>query len=324
MTSWLRPTPTGRPYQQLGRTDIHRWWRVVLSLVVMVIGFLVASVVFLIALELTGYAATGSWLAFADRDEIFKNPLANLMAMLGTIGVLLPVVMVAVVLVERRHIGSLSSVAGRLRWRWLLWCFLPAAVYMGAVQGASFLAAALGAGGSSADSGHWVGWSQFWPALLVITLLVPFQAAAEEYVFRGWIVQAIGSFTFEGREGRLGRACSKVFGTPWPAVLLSAIPFVAGHEYTGWGPVDIAVFAIATGWVVIFTGGLEAGIALHIVNNATSMGIDASSGDLSITEGSVPWTDVVTDALPLLLWAGLVVWMFRRHTGSRRPMKRLS
>ena len=157
----------------------------------------------------------------------------------------------------------------------------------------------------------------------VAVLLVPLQATAEEYAFRGWILQAIGSFTCENRRGRLGAQLARVFTTPWPAILLSAIPFVAGHAYTDWGLLDIGVFAVVTGWVVVQTGGLEAGIALHIVNNLVGMGLSASEGDISLDQGSVPLPDVIGDILPMALWALLVVWMFR-HTGSKRPMKRLS
>ena len=71
------------------------------------------------------------------------------------------------------------------------------------------------------------------------------------------------------------------------------------------------------------TGGLEAAIALHIVNNLTSMTFSAAEGDVSLEQGSVPLPDVISDVVPLLLWALAVVWMFG-HTGSKRPMKRLS
>jgi membrane protease YdiL (CAAX protease family) len=153
----------------------------------------------------------------------------------------------------------------------------------------------------------------------MIVLLVPFQAAAEEYVFRGWLLQAIGSCTLEARS----RILAKVFGTAWPAILLSALPFMAGHAYTDWGILDVGAFAVAAGWVTVKTGGLEAAIALHVVNNLTSIGLPAAEGDLSLEQGSVPLPEVISDVVALALWALAVVWL-HRHTGSRRPMKRLS
>jgi membrane protease YdiL (CAAX protease family) len=257
------------------------------------------------------WLVTGHWLRFTGSgDELFANDLANLFAVIASVAVLLPVVLLAVLLIDRRSIGSVSSVQGHLRWRWLVLCLLPAVGYVLASVGLSFLLE-LVAPSRDQHSGDWVGWSGFWPALLVIVLLVPVQAAAEEYAFRGWLLQAIGSWT-----ARFGSSA-------WPAILISAIPFVVGHGYTDWGPVDIGLFAVATGWVVVHTGGLEAGIALHVVNNVFGMTAAAYEGDLSLKQGSIPWTGTLTSAVPLIVWALVVMWMFG-HTGSRRPMKRLS
>ena len=273
---------------------------------------------FVLWLLFSVWMATGEWLAFSTSgDAVFVNDLANLFTLLGSLAVLLPMVFLVTLVINRRWIGTLASVEGHVRWRWLLLCLLPAGAYM-------VLAVAMSYGfgivwPSSPEGGAWPGWHVFWPPVLVIALFVPFQAAAEEYVFRGWLLQAIGSFTLEARGGVL----AKVFGTAWPAIILSALPFVAGHAYTDWGIVDIGAFAVAAGWVTVKTGGLEAAIALHIVNNLTSMTFSAAEGDVSLEQGSVPLPDVISDVVPLLLWALAVVWMFG-HTGSKRPMKRLS
>lgn len=311
MSSWLRPLPPNRPYHQLARNDVHRWWRPLLVLLFIVVFGMGAMVALVLGMVIVVWTFTGEWLEFGSGSgtELFTNDLANLFALIASVAILLPVVLLATLLIERRPIGSLSSVQGRLRWRWLALCLLPAIAYVLASFGASVLLGRVVP--SDAETFEWIGWSDFWPALLIIVLLVPVQAAAEEYAFRGWLLQAVGSWTV-----RLG-------GTAWPAILISAIPFVVGHGYTDWGPVDIALFAVAIGWVVIRTGGLEAGIALHIVNNIAGMAAAASEGDLSLAQGAVPWTETLTTAIPLVAWALVVVWMFR-HTGSKRPMKRLS
>jgi membrane protease YdiL (CAAX protease family) len=307
-TAWLRPLPEARPFHQLGRHDAYRWWMPVLGLACLLVGGVGVMIALVIGMELASWTLTGDWLEFGSGQVLFTNELANLIGLIGSIAILLPVVLLVVLLVERRPVGSLSSVQGRLRWRWLLLSLLPAAGYMLAAFGLSLLIELFV---PDSESYHWAGWAQFWPALLIILLLVPVQAAAEEYAFRGWLLQAVGSWT-----SRLG-------SSPWPAIVLSAVPFVVGHGYTDWGPVDVGLFAIATGWVVVRTGGLEAAIALHVVNNLTGLTLSASEGDLSLEQGAVPWTDTLTTAVPLLLWVVVVTWMFR-HTGSKRPMKRLS
>ena len=318
MTPWLRPVPPGRPFHQLDRTDVHRWWRPVVGLVLMLVLAVAVTFVFVLGLVITVWTLTGEWLNFASSgDALFENRLANLFALLGSLAVLLPVVWFVTLVINRRWLGTLASVEGHLRWKWLLLCLVPAAAYMGLAIAASYGFDAVWP--ASDEGGAWPGWHAFWPPLLVIVLLVPFQAAVEEYVFRGWLLQAIGSFTFESRGGLL----AKIFGTAWPAILCAALPFVAGHTYTDWGILDIGAFAVVAGWVTVKTGGLEAAIALHVVNNMTSMTFSAAEGDLSLAQGSVPLPDVISDVVPLVLWALVVVWMFR-HTGSKRPMKRLS
>ncbi len=308
MTNWLREAPPGRPFHQLARHDMYRWWRPLLGLLFIVVVGIGVMLGLALGMELVVWALTGDWLEFGSGEVLFTNDLANLFALIGSIAILLPVVFLATLMVERRPIGSLSSVQGALRWRWLALCLVPAVGYMLASIGLSALVDLTEPG---AESFTWIGWAEFWPALLVIVLLVPVQAAAEEYAFRGWLLQAVGSWT------------SRFGSSAWPAIVISAIPFVVGHGYTDWGPVDIGLFAVATGWVVVRTGGLEAAIALHVVNNLTGLTAAASEGDLSLEQGAVPWTDTLSTAVPLLVWAVVVVWMFR-HTGSRRPMNRLS
>lgn len=311
MTSWLRPVPTTRPFHQLARNDVYRWWRPLVAFLVMALFGIGAMLALVVGMVIVVRGATGEWLEFGSGDELFSNDLANLFALIASLAILLPVVLLATPLIERRPVGSLSSVQGHLRWRWLALCLVPAIGYVLATVGMAVALDRVVPTAADEDGWGWVGWAQFWPAFLVIVLVVPAQAAAEEYAFRGWLLQAIGAWT-----ARFGT-------TAWPAILISAVPFVVGHGYTDWGPLDIGIFAVATGWVVVRTGGLEAAIALHIVNNITGMTVAASEGDLSLAQGSVPWTETLTSGLPLVAWALVVAWMFD-HTGSKRPMKRPS
>ncbi|GAA2803779.1 CPBP family intramembrane glutamic endopeptidase [Nonomuraea dietziae] len=108
----------------------------------------------------------------------------------------------------------------------------------------------------------WKGWSGFLPALVVIVLLVPFQAAAEEYIFRGWLLQAFGAY----------------IRSPWPGIVLGSAGFAALHAYTDWGILDVFSFGVLMGWLAVRTGGLEAPIAMHVVNNTLAFAISAARG----------------------------------------------
>ncbi|MDL4772092.1 CPBP family intramembrane glutamic endopeptidase [Actinomadura xylanilytica] len=295
----------------MARTEVHRWWRpLVGSLAVVVVGF--AAIIMLMVVLLVAVAVvTGRAPVSGSDDALFTDPTADLAFNLASLAVFLPVVLGAAWLVQRRSPGTLSSVAGRLRLRWMLVCCGVAIGFCAVSFGASWLAGTLMNDTSGADE-HWVGWGDFAGPALVIILLVPFQSAAEEYVFRGWIIQALGACTLETRRGKVARAFGVVFRTPWPGIVVGAALFTSGHGYTGWGMLDIFFFGALSGWLAVRSGGLEASIALHVFNNLMAFLLPAAVGTLDIEQGGVPWQYVLADVLPMLLYAAVIVWLMRR------------
>ena len=91
---------------------------------------------------------------------------------------------------------------------------------------------------------------------VVILFTTPLQAVGEEYVFRGYLMQALGS----------------LFGT-WVAVIAPALLFALAHGLQNF-PLffDRFAFGLVAGYLVVRTGGLEAGIALHVLNNYVAFG----------------------------------------------------
>ncbi|GAA0237829.1 hypothetical protein GCM10009527_037990 [Actinomadura nitritigenes] len=310
---WTAAPPPGTPFHRMARTPLHRWWRplagsaaivaagMALAIAMMIIGIVVRVIA-------TGDApdATG-----AGADTILGNPTADLAFNLAVIAVFLPMALLAAWLVQRRRPGTLASVAGRVRWRWLLTCCGLAVGFCVLSYASSIVASAFLPDDSSGGE-HWVGWGRFAPAAIVIVLLVPLQSSAEEVVFRGWLLQAVGACTLETRTGRVGRAFSAVFRTPWPGIVIGSAAFTSLHGYTGWGILDIFVFGAVAAWLATRTGGLESGIALHVFNNLLAFLGPAAVGQLDIEQGSVPWQAVAADVAPMLLYAAVVVWLARR------------
>lgn len=190
-----------------------------------------------------GFLITGVELGFDLTDPLL------IALLLGTIALMLPAYVLASLIVNGRGVGFISSAAGRLRWRWLLVCGALAAVVGLVLTGLSMLIpeAEGDVSGIVAPADN----PGLWATLAVVLLLVPFQAAAEEYVFRGYLQQAIGRWLRH----------------PLFAILLPVPLFVLAHAYDPLGQAGVAVFAIAAGWLTWRTGGLEAAIALHVVNN---------------------------------------------------------
>lgn len=304
--------PKGRPFHQVARNEAHRWWRpLVGSLAIVVIGVGLAVLVMLVGTIVRAVVTGDAPDTGTDVDSVFGNKTADLAFDLGSLALFLPVALGVAWLVQRRGPGTLSSVEGRLRWRWLLVCSGLAVLFCVVSYGTSVVAALALDEQPSGDE-HWVGWGRFLAPAIVIILLVPFQAAAEEYVFRGWLLQAVGACTLENARGRAGRAFSAVFRTPWPGIVVGSALFTAGHGYTSWGILDIFLFGAIAAWLAVRTGGLESGIALHVFNNLMAFLLPAAVGELDMEQGSVPWQAVVADVIPMLLYALAVGWLARR------------
>ena len=310
---WTAPAPAGVPFHRMARTDVHRWWRPLLgSLAILGVGMGLTMGLLLVGMIIQ-VAVTGELPDPAEQDTttIFGNTTADLAFNLVALAVFLPVVLLAAWGVQRRRPGTLSSVVGRLRWKWMAACCGLAVLFCIVSFGTSFIAG-MGLDEESGGDEHWVGWGEFLLPAVLIVLLVPFQAAAEEYAFRGWMLQAVGSCTLENAKKSVGRTLSVVFRTPWPGMVIGSALFTAGHGYTSWGILDIFAFGMVAAWVTVRTGGLEAAIALHVFNNLMAFLISAAVGQLEIVQGSVPWEVVVADVVPMVLFALATVWLARR------------
>ncbi|RAY13277.1 CPBP family intramembrane metalloprotease domain-containing protein [Actinomadura craniellae] len=309
---WTVPAPPGSPYHRLARTPLHRWWRLLVGSLLILVSAIALMIPAGVAVAVIHFA-TGGGEPVLSETEILGDPTADLALQLVLLAVFIPPVLFAAWVVQRRRPGTLSSVLGRLRWRWLLLCCGLAVVACLLSVGLAYLVEELFPTAPPAEPEHWVGWSEFLLPAVLILLLVPFQATAEEYVFRGWLLQGIAACTLETRTGRIGRAASAVFRTPWPAIAVSGVLFTAGHGYTGWGLLDIFGFAVLAGWLAVRTGGLEASIAIHVFNNLMAFWLIAAFGQLdsALQQGDVPLQTVIADLIPLAVYGALVVFAAR-------------
>ncbi|MBN6035220.1 CPBP family intramembrane glutamic endopeptidase [Amycolatopsis sp. 195334CR] len=269
-------------YHLQTRGPAYRWWRPLLGAAVLVaVGF---------ALLATFSAVTAA--ISQSTDQRWEMVLS-----FGAIAVTLPAVFAAARFGEARKPGTLSSVDGRLRWRWLTEC-----------TGWAVAAFALAAAVDLALGARWDGFpglSTYLSIVALTLLLVPFQAAAEEYVFRGWLVQAFGAW----------------FRTPWPGAVLSSAAFVATHGYTS-APIlaELFVFAMILCWLTVRTGGLEAAIGLHAVNNIATMVLAGGAPIPDQSTVTATWGDAVLIAAPSILYAGIADLRYRKRTARPAPV----
>lgn len=305
------PAPAPLPADALtGGLAFHRlvfarrrsaWWT---PLVVGILGVALYAALLglvLVAILVAAFADP----AFAQRmlslgqDIAFDLTDPFLLALtLGVIVLMLPAYVLASLIVNGRRVGLVSSAAGRLRWRWMLLCGAVAVVISVALSALSALlpAEAGDPGGVVPPEAN----PALWATLAVVLVLIPLQSAAEEYVFRGYFQQAIGRWLRH----------------PAFAILLPVPIFVLGHLYDPLGQASVAVFAIAAGWLTWRTGGLEAAIALHVVNNLLAF-LLALAGLGDVNDSSPGVASFIWSAIVIAAYVGAVEFMFRRATLGR-------
>ena len=134
----------------------------------------------------------------------------------------------------------------------------------------------------------------------MILLLTPLQAAGEEYAFRGYLQQAFGG----------------LFGSRVFAVGLSSLLFALAHGLGQSWPVfvDRLAFGLVAGVLVILTGGLEAGIAMHVLNNWLAFGLALAFSDMATTLNPTggTWWSLPGTLTQSLVYLVLATWTARR------------
>lgn len=237
--------------------------------------------------------------------------------------VLLPAIMLSTKIAGLGPYGLLSSVRTRVRWGWLGWCLLPLlvlAVVMFLFQGAGYIATDGGLHWNTAELGQsTVTLRTLTLTILLVVLLVPFQAAAEEYVFRGFLMQTIGSWIPL-------RAVGAVVAVAVSTVLFAVLHVPNGYNI--WGILDVGSFGLVAAVIVLRTGGLEATVLQHALNNIMIFVLQApgwSQVDLTGEGSQGSWQGfVVTLGTSLLYWAlvELTAWwrkLDRRFPGQEAP-----
>ncbi|WP_433789758.1 lysostaphin resistance A-like protein [Actinoplanes sp. CA-252034] len=292
----MTPPPPGSPYHRAARTAAHRWWRFPVGTLFVVVAGFVTMIggygTYVIAAEVSGRPDGPDGMASF-------GALPDLAVGFLSIAVILPFVLIAARWIQQRPAGTLSSVTGRIRWRWLAVCLGVAAVTI--VVFLTAVTALAEATGEDAGLGDpLAGWGPFLVSSVVLLAVVPFQAAAEEYVCRGWLLQGLGAY----------------LRGPWLPIVVQAVVFAALHGWgTPWGFADLMLFGVVAGWVTVRTGGLEAAVALHVMNNLLGTLVAAAFGQLTIDEtaADMPWQGFAVDVPLLLGFAAVIIWLARRR-----------
>lgn len=285
------PAP-GTSYPQVLRTTDHTWWKSVAGVLLAISMYFLLSAVITQTVIGIGWSVTGRPGEFGDyytSSIAFDRPIG----MLATNLAIGSVIVVCFLLVKGLHGLQprwLSSVQPRLRWGYL---FVTAGVAMVVLNGFLVLSSLpLEPMDVSPQRG-------FWGFLVVIVLTSPLQAAAEEYLFRGYLLQAFGS----------------LMSNPWFGVVLSALVFAFFHGVQNLPLfIDRFAFGLVAGALVLKTGGLEAGIAAHVANNLSAWLLAGLTSSMAEVRGlsTIGWVDAAFDVGGFAVFALLAWWVSTR------------
>lgn len=286
------------------RTPTYTWKKPVAGLFVLLASALVIVplallplLAGLVALQGSGFSA--HWTQALKQDPVTPGSLLYLNL---TLAALVLVAMMIVRIIHKLPVSRLMSIKPGIRWRFFFVCLGISVIAIAA----QFAVAAILPGDVNGSPGHPGPFS--WTTvgfIAVIALSTPLQAMGEEYAFRGYAMQAFGSLT----------------KSPWFAIILSAALFTAAHGVQNVPLLaDRFAFGLLAGYLVLRTGGLEAGIALHVLNNLVAFGFSLAFGDITtaLNSESASWWQLPVTVTQNGVYLVLVLWIAKRM-GIAKP-----
>ena len=293
------------------RTWSYAWWRPVVGVILLALGMIIVVPILTLPILVVGVLVQGEQQDFLDAflqaGTLQKLTPAGLLYLNLTLGSMILWAWGLVRFLHNLRPRWLASVMPKLRWKFLFACLGLSVVALVAQLIVSLVVPT----DRHPDSLNVNSVTGTTIALALIVLFTtPLQAAGEEYVFRGYLLQAVGSLTRR----------------KWPAILVSATLFACAHGLQN-PPLffDRFMFGLIAAWLVIRTGGLEAGIALHVLNNFLAFGLAIAVGNISDTLNvtEISWWNIPVTLTQSLVYVALVLWVGRRmgvETRTRPPL----
>lgn len=293
-------------YQLMPSGPHIKWWRVLLGIPTFALTYMLLAFALMIAFVPVYGLDNLNQLGNGNIDLQDPTQLAFLTLSLA---IAIIVSYLAFVLSFGIKPGFLGSVAGKLRWSWMAIAFL--------ISG--FFSFVLIFGTAVVDSG---GLPQFNPnprlalMLILIVCLVPLQSAAEEYVFRGYLPHLISALL------------------PWRNVALavglvaSTLLFAAAHgSFDPSTFTQLGSFAVVA-WVLTYrTGGLEAAIAFHAMNNTVIFVLEMFIGKSDSLVGKdtvTPWSGTIITMIAMLIEGAVLLWAYGKWEARKSQRTHLT
>ena len=311
------PAPYGQPpvpseplpaleYHQLHRAGPRGWWRPVVGILSLGLLTILAVPAMLQVAMLVILVARGESDPIGELSRLLDlgDPTPAGLAFINlALAALIPIVWFITRVLHGLKPRWVTSVFPRMRWKFFVACIgLSFVALVATLVVSALLPTSTAAGGEVSTTPNTFDDTakQF---ALVVLFLTPLQAAGEEYAFRGYLTQAFGGY----------------FPT-YVAVLGPALLFALAHGAQS-APVffDRFAFGVVAGILVVRTGGLEAGIAMHVLNNWLAFGLALAFGDMgeALTPTGGSWWSIPVTLTQSLVFLGLTLATARAMGLSR-------
>ena len=216
----------------------YRWYK---SILVFIIGLIIMLIFQLILMVVFGaiYGESAMDIITGGGYEVLNTNLGEIFTDLSVI-VMIPALYIATKIVRDRPFSSYASSRGGWNFKLYLKALIIPFIALMVFQGIDVVI-------NGADGTY-----HFSILFLIASLiLVPLQCTAEEFVYRGLIMQTFGSW----------------FKIPVLAIVLQGIIFSVSHGYNSLGLVEVFVSGLIFGFLTWKTNGIEVSSAMHTANN---------------------------------------------------------
>ncbi len=275
--------------------DKYKWYRPLLTIIIAAILYFVFQILIaMIFSVIYGGSVVNSVLS--GGYETLDTSDASIYISYLSIFVFVPAIYIANRLVGKRPFSSIGSSRGGWNWNIYLKCLsIPLIIYV-VFNGISLAFGHESPGHSNVSV----------IAMIIALVLIPAQCIAEEYVFRGVLMQSVGAW----------------FNIPILAIIIQAILFAIGHSYNTIGVVSIGISGLLYGWLAWRTCGIEAGAAIHSINNLmsffmVSLGLSSISSNISTMDFVVDFF-ISLISVAALYYIGTKKEWFNEKTGENK------
>ncbi|MBP5749546.1 MAG: CPBP family intramembrane metalloprotease [Firmicutes bacterium] len=243
----MKPVPEHEYPTYPRRFISYRWFKPILVALIFFVLYMGASVAIVVAGAVQQGGLDAIMNIAGSYDSMDVASVSGILLNLGSLAIVIPILALVTLIVRDRPFSSYSSARGG--WDWgvfgkmmllaLIVCGVPNVIWILLDHGPL--------------DNHFTVFT-----FLLLTVMGPLQCIAEEYLFRGLIMQTFGGW----------------FRIPVIAVIGQALIFMSMHPYNLTGRLTILATGCMMGLMAWITRGIEASSAIHIVNNMVAFYVD--------------------------------------------------